>query len=446
MLLSSRLDPLPNVAIDSFFNKLPVVCFSETTGIAEILENFGLGDTCVANYLDINDMANKVGRLAQSAEMRRKVVEQAGSQAREIFNMNHYVDQLERIARQAEDRLRQEKEDVATIMESGLPVLDFFTPSFLKERNNEAIIRYYVRSWASGVLRRKPFPGFHPGIYLEQHGTIKTGTDPLADYIRQGRPAGPWNFDLITPMKQPDLSTINFRIGLHIHAYYPELLPDLLTRLRGNTLPVELLISVAGESKRAVVLDILEEHGFQAQIIIVPNRGRDIGPFLTGLGSDILNEYDIVGHLHTKKSLGSDETMAKKWYTFLLENLIGGKVPMADTIIEKMSKNPDIAMVFPCDPNVVTWDQNLRFAENLLHEWGIETIPQEFEMPVGTMFWARSNILEKLFNLRLGWDDYPPEPLPYDGTLLHALERSLGFLATASGKSVALSHVPGVTR
>ncbi len=37
---------------------------------------------------------------------------------------------------------------------------------------------------------------------------------------------------------------------------------------------------------------------------VFENRGRDIGPFLTGFGEAILDRYDIVGHVHTKKSIG----------------------------------------------------------------------------------------------------------------------------------------------
>ena len=37
--LSSRLDPLPNVAIDSALRELPVICFAECSGIADILSD-----------------------------------------------------------------------------------------------------------------------------------------------------------------------------------------------------------------------------------------------------------------------------------------------------------------------------------------------------------------------------------------------------------------------
>ena len=44
LLLSSRLDPLPNVAIDALSLGLPVLCFEKTTGIADFLIENGLGD------------------------------------------------------------------------------------------------------------------------------------------------------------------------------------------------------------------------------------------------------------------------------------------------------------------------------------------------------------------------------------------------------------------
>ncbi|MFD2273638.1 glycosyltransferase [Undibacterium arcticum] len=58
-LLSSRLDPLPNVAIDAMAHGVPVLCFNKTTGIADFLIESGLRNHCVAEYLDSADMAEK---------------------------------------------------------------------------------------------------------------------------------------------------------------------------------------------------------------------------------------------------------------------------------------------------------------------------------------------------------------------------------------------------
>ena len=37
------------------------------------------------------------------------------------------------------------------------------------------------------------------------------------------------------------------------------------------------------------------------EIILTPNKGRDIGPLLTCLGKELEEKYDIYGHIHTKR-------------------------------------------------------------------------------------------------------------------------------------------------
>lgn len=42
------------------------------------------------------------------------------------------------------------------------------------------------------------------------------------------------------------------------------------------------------------------------------------------------------------------------------------------------------------------------------------------------MFWIRSSVLGKFVELELVWRDYAAEPLPIDGTIVHAIERLWG--------------------
>ena len=71
LLISSRLDPLPNVAIDALTLGLPVFCFEKTTGIADFLSEHGLKEQCVARYLDAHDLALKVRSLAELRRIAR---------------------------------------------------------------------------------------------------------------------------------------------------------------------------------------------------------------------------------------------------------------------------------------------------------------------------------------------------------------------------------------
>lgn len=448
-LLSSRLDTLPNVAIDAIAHGLPLVCFEKTTGIADILIANGLGEECVAPYLDTVKMADKAMAFAQSKSLSQRVREQLRQVALKEFDMGNYVSQLEQIGLASSGHVAQEQADVAEIIKSGLARLDYFMPLRLQMLPDEAI-RYYVRMWASGVIgRRKPFPGFHPGIFLEQHELRESGCDPFANYLRAGQPAGPWRYDVITSEGTAQPLPPELRIALHLHVYYPDLLPEMLKRLNGNQVRPDLFVSVPTESVRDEVQSVLLQRysGKVIEIKVVPNCGRDIGPFLTAFGAAFVDRYDVVGHLHTKKTADvQDDRVGNDWYLFLLENLLGGKSNMADIILEQLATDPSIGIIFPDDPNAVGWGHNRSYAEALGQRLGLIALPENILFPVGTMFWARVESLLPIFNLGLDWQDYPTEPLPYDGSILHALERLLPLVVSSQGFRSVLTNVTGISR
>ena len=449
-LMSSRLDPMPNVAVDALAHGKPVLCFDKATGIADFLKGSGLGDHCVARYLDTADMADKIRALASSKSLRQEVGEKGREASVSYFNMTDYVTRLEALARKAVDRSRREEQDVELILGSGLFRPDFVVPPDMAPLSLDSAVRLHVRSWASGIRRRKPFPGFHPGVYLEQHGVAIEGSDPTADYIRAGRPDGPWNSTVISAGGGDvrDLPA-NHSVALHLHVFYPDLLPEIMSRLSCNRCRPDLLVSVTSEEARDLVARHLESYeGKVAAIEVVPNRGRDIGPFLTQFGRRILSDYEYVGHIHTKKTAAvKDAALGKTWFEFLMANLLGGRSgAMADTILASMKADRSLGMVFPDDPHAQGWNANRGIAEELASKIGIRELPQHFNFPVGTMFWARTCALSPLIDVNLQWDDYPQEPLPYDGTLLHAIERLLPLTLRVGTLRAAITNVTGVTR
>lgn len=447
LLLSSRLDPLPNVAIDAMAHGLPVVCFDKTTGIADVLVEAGLRDELVAGYLDTHDMAAKLLDLATSSELRQSVRQRVQEVVERRFNMGAYVGQLEGMALDASGKLARRPVEAAEIERSGLFDAGFHGSREPGDAPLAKVIEFdYLRTWACGVSRRKPFPGFHPGVYREQHG-LRLADDPLADFIRAGRPAGPWLQEVITAGVDASPAVEGARVALHVHVYYPDMLPDILARIAGNRLRPDLFISVPSQAAKTAIEPMLSAYDGQvAQVQVVPNRGRDIGPFLSAFGAD-WSGYDIVGHLHTKKSLDlSDPAFGFRWNAFLMDNLLGRQRRMADAIVARMLADPSLGLVFPDDPNVVGWTGNLSFARDLGARLGLVEFPVEFNFPVGTMFWAKPAAVAPLMGLGLQWEDYPAEPLGYDGTRLHAIERLVPFVTQASGLRCAVTHVPGVTR
>jgi len=205
-----------------------------------------------------------------------------------------------------------------------------------------------------------------------------------------------------------------------------------------------------------VVGELEDYKGRIIDIRLVPNRGRDIGPFLKEFGGKIMANYDFIGHFHTKKSVHVENSIGRSWYLFLLENLLGdGSEAMADRILSKMKNDTSIGMVFPDDPNVIGWGPiggdverktNLAFAQPIAAHIGLQRLPESFIFPVGTMFWARTSTLTPFVNLNLDWNDYPEEPLPIDGTLLHALERLFPLVLPLNNLHCATTNVIGLTR
>src|SRR5262249_44438523 len=141
-----------------------------------------------------------------------------------------------------------------------------------------------------------------------------------------------------------------------------------------------------------------------------------------------------------------DGGMGDAWRTFLWDNLIGGEHAMLDLAATAFADKPSLGLLIAEDPHLVAWNENRHVAEELAARMGITTpLDDFFDFPLGNMFWARPSALRPLLNLRLSWDDYPEEPLPYNGTILHALERLLPFVVRHANFEVAGVRAPETT-
>ena len=56
------------------------------------------------------------------------------------------------------------------------------------------------------------------------------------------------------------------------------------------------------------------------------------------------------------------------------------------------------------------------------------------------MFWARPSGLSALIKYNWKWSDFPSEPIPYDGTILHAIERITPIICNEAGYQWATVH------
>lgn len=418
-LLSSRLDPLPSVLMGAAEKGCPVVCFDKASGYPELFKNTELHDHCVAPYLDTADMARKAAAFLSDTELATVVGRQLQNFFKTHFSMDTYVGYLLQeinIARAycaEEQKLWEEIRDKKVKYKS----ISLDSPeNFL----------WYIHALRIGFTTVKLLPGVHVAM-LAQNKHISE-VDALREVINGNISAYPAIDGKAMPSRRYE-----YQAALHIHAFYLDVFDDICRRITYNETIPKIFISTS-KDKTNECAAILSQHGLDGIIKATPNKGRDIGPMLT-LFADELNSYEIIGHVHTKKSVGCDEQVIQKWYDCLMSNLLGtDQDAMMDKCLTYLYDHPKCGLIFPDDPNTLGWTNNFPYAEKLMSQMDIPFSGRKhFVFPVGTMFWARSKALRKLFELHLTWSDYPEEPLPYDGTMLHAIERLLPFVTEDAG-------------
>jgi lipopolysaccharide biosynthesis protein len=144
--------------------------------------------------------------------------------------------------------------------------------------------------------------------------------NPLAHWLRAGRPSGRWSRQVIGPLETRPTATAPLRIALHAHFYFVLSASDLAVRLAGNVTRCDLFLSTDTNAKAAYLKKVFAAHTGTVEIRVMPNRGRDIGPFLTGFAREIVSSgYDVFGHIHGKQSLSVDAEMGNMWREFLWE-------------------------------------------------------------------------------------------------------------------------------
>lgn len=230
-------------------------------------------------------------------------------------------------------------------------------------------------------------------------------------------------------------------IAVHAHVFYEDLAGEFASRLANIPFPYALFVSVRSEQAQRVCRKVFSglPRLSRLEVRIVPNRGRDIAPMFCEFGGE-LAKYDFIAHLHSKKSL-YNKGATDGWRDYLFGALMGNedRVRRIFALLDS-----GVGMAFPQSYAAVpymacTWLANRGTGGAWGHRLGIPDIPKGyFDFPVGSMFWARSEVLRPLFESGITLDDFEPEAGQTDGTLAHAMERLLGVVAEASGRPMAI--------
>ena len=238
------------------------------------------------------------------------------------------------------------------------------------------------------------------------------------------------------------------KIALIIHLYFEDMVDEFLTYANFFPATADIYITTSQSSVKQKVIERKNDFQQKITIIDVDNRGRDVSALLVGAKSVITSgDYDLICFTHDKKTLQlGSETSGYSFAHKCYENIHGSSAYVSN-VIALFEENQKLGLAVAPAPNhgdyfwTVEKDwtpdpKNISNTKALLDKLGVHVpIAEDHHpiAPIGSVFWFRPSAMEKLFQQDWQIDDFPGEPLPVDGTISHAIERSYPFLAQDAG-------------
>lgn len=230
------------------------------------------------------------------------------------------------------------------------------------------------------------------------------------------------------------------RLAAVVHVYYPELLPELLENLAHIPVPFDLYVTNATGSPLEVGRDrmpLLRE----VRVLDVANHGRDILPLLFLVNAGLLDPYDLVVKVHTKRSEWRAEHelggSGASWRNELLGSLLGSPETVKQ-VLETFAQRPELGIL--TGPGSVLgpeyWGDNEPTTRVLLRRLELPLREEQLRFAAGSMYWIRGFLLQGLRALGTSEADFEPEEGQVNATTAHAVERIIGILAAEAGYRV----------
>lgn len=421
-LLSSRLDPFPNVAIDALTSDCSIAVFEGASGIADFVMEHKLRAVS-APYGDTHALA------VQMAVNLDHLVERDGTNAKACSKYLLFDDYLEAL----EDYLglaRQKQSEIDDVIRQSSVFNGRFDPDFYalpKDDGNAK--RHFLSLLHNGVVLSKPFPG--SGIVEELSERPKRADETFYHFVERIMEATVPELPVVTLTGVDGEPAFKGRVALQFHIYYADLIPEYCAYFK--TLvnhDVDMFVSHVPELTDEQIEMLSSSISGTVKLYRLENKGRDVYPFHKLFVDDIYGEYEVVGHFHTKKSADNDAGVGDRWRRYLLSNLMGS--PAGSSEVLGCFADSNVGIVFAEDSHLVDEAGNGTYIEELLDTLGSRRRDCYRHFPIGTMFWARTDALERLKK----WPESTfaiKEPIPYDGSVLHAFERLLPQLVEEAG-------------
>ncbi len=228
------------------------------------------------------------------------------------------------------------------------------------------------------------------------------------------------------------------RVAVVMHVHYPELVETILDQLGSIPVPFDLIVT--NSSSRCIAIDRLRLPGACAIVVLdVDNRGRDILPLVGLVNAGLLDPYQLILKVHTKRSAWREDHAelpgsGEAWRDRLLGDLLGDAGNVR-AIIDAFARTPDLGLVTG-DGSLLGadfWGDNQAVTASLLRRLELDLRTNELAFAAGSMYWIRGFVLQGLRAFNLSAVDFEPEAGQVNATTAHALERVIGIVAREAG-------------
>ena len=429
--LTSRMDPFPNVVIDALGHDLHIACFDNASGSSEFLQKHNASCTIV-DYVDTYQLAEGIIDYFNSAKTQegynRSLVDS-------YLNFDTYVKNIDKLVSESIAFKEKSQKITDELLQSGVFDADYFGGEGSVAKRCQS----YVESSLKGIRLQNPKPGFSQLQWLHDNSKSNPYVVPLYEALKQGDITTHATYEV--PHKVTD--TIDFFYAVHLHLFYVDLADEFAQYFKNLPGKFDILITIVNEEDREKAMLAFSICGANdIKIILVENIGRDSGPLFFGLKDIVLtNDYEVIGHFHSKKSFDVVDGIGNRWRKFLTETLMGNEEVSKSVL--NLFNSPNVGLVFPDDAHIVDIGENKEYIDGLCEMLNLPKVDETAIFPLGNMFWARVNAIKDLFELDPK-EVLEEEPLPYDGSYMHAIERITPHLAVENGYRFLTVYSKGI--
>lgn len=227
-----------------------------------------------------------------------------------------------------------------------------------------------------------------------------------------------------------------------IHIYYIEKISDYIKNIKNIPETVDIIFTVSNSDIEESLREHLEGVKHKYKVIYKENRGRDISALLVAAKKELV-KYQYIGFVHDKKEKNENiKEDIDVWNYCLWENMLGSE-SYINNVIFTLKKEHNLGILVPPIPAMRhldygysnNWGTNFENVKKVAKKLLIQCDISEDKPPIalGTVFWAKKAAIDKLFHYKWQYTDFNQEPLEDDGTLSHAIERILPYIAQDAG-------------